>query len=89
MRGAIPLLPQYAFMAWCLVKHRDNFTFYLATLLGLLKKIVTGYKIWIFKYDPKEKHQSLQVKGSEYARPRRQNIKIKLLYSSLISFIFR
>jgi len=20
-------LPQYAFMAWCLVKHRDNFTF--------------------------------------------------------------
>jgi hypothetical protein len=20
--------PQYAFMAWCLVKHRDNFTFY-------------------------------------------------------------
>jgi len=24
------LLPQYAFMAWCLVKHRDNFTFTLA-----------------------------------------------------------
>jgi hypothetical protein len=23
------LTPQYAFMAWCLVKHRDNFTFYL------------------------------------------------------------
>jgi hypothetical protein len=29
MRGAIPLLPQYAFMAWCLVKHRDYFTFTL------------------------------------------------------------
>jgi hypothetical protein len=29
MRGAIPPLPQYVFMAWCLVKHRDNFTFYL------------------------------------------------------------
>jgi hypothetical protein len=27
MRGAILPLPQYAFMAWCLVKHRDNFTF--------------------------------------------------------------
>jgi hypothetical protein len=27
MLGAIPSLPQYAFMAWCLVKHRDNFTF--------------------------------------------------------------
>jgi hypothetical protein len=24
--GAIPPLPQYIFMAWCLVKHRDNFT---------------------------------------------------------------
>jgi hypothetical protein len=27
MRGAIPPLYQYVFMAWCLVKHRDNFTF--------------------------------------------------------------
>jgi hypothetical protein len=27
MRGAIPPLPQYAFMVWCLVKHRDNFSF--------------------------------------------------------------
>jgi hypothetical protein len=26
MRGAIPPLPQYAFMEWCLVKHMD-FTF--------------------------------------------------------------
>jgi hypothetical protein len=29
MRGAIPPLPQYVFMAWCLVKHRDKFTFYV------------------------------------------------------------
>jgi hypothetical protein len=28
MSGAIPPLPHYAFMTWCLVKHRD-FTFYL------------------------------------------------------------
>jgi len=27
MSGAIPPLPQYDLMAWCLVKHRDNFTF--------------------------------------------------------------
>jgi hypothetical protein len=27
MSGVIPSLPQYAFMAWSLVKHRDNFTF--------------------------------------------------------------
>jgi hypothetical protein len=29
MRGAIPPLPQYAFMAWRLVKHRDNFAFFV------------------------------------------------------------
>jgi hypothetical protein len=29
MRGAVPPLPQYGFMTWCLVKHRDNFTFFL------------------------------------------------------------
>jgi hypothetical protein len=29
MHGAIPPLPQYVFMVWCLVKHRDNFTFTL------------------------------------------------------------
>jgi hypothetical protein len=28
MSGAIPPLPVYVFMAWCLVKHRDNFTFF-------------------------------------------------------------
>jgi len=29
MSGAIPLHPHYAFIAWCLVKHRNNFAFYL------------------------------------------------------------
>jgi len=29
MRGAIPPLYQYVFMALCLVKHRDKFTFTL------------------------------------------------------------
>jgi len=28
MRGVISPLPQYVFMAWCLVKHRGNFTIY-------------------------------------------------------------
>jgi len=27
MCGAISPFPQYLFMAWCLVKHRDNFSF--------------------------------------------------------------
>jgi hypothetical protein len=34
MHIAIPPLPQYTFMAWCLVKHRDNFTFTLDIMLG-------------------------------------------------------
>jgi hypothetical protein len=29
IHGAIPPLPQYAFMAWCSVRHRKNFTFTL------------------------------------------------------------
>jgi hypothetical protein len=28
IRGAIPPVPKYVFMAWCLVEHRDNFTFH-------------------------------------------------------------
>jgi uncharacterized short protein YbdD (DUF466 family) len=36
MSVAIPPLPQYAFMAWCLVKkHRNNFTFTLHTGLAV------------------------------------------------------
>jgi hypothetical protein len=33
MRGAIPPLPQYVLMAWCVVKHRSNFTLLYFTLL--------------------------------------------------------
>jgi len=29
MSGAVHPLLQYVFMAWCLVKHRDNFTYFL------------------------------------------------------------
>jgi len=32
MSGAVPPLPQNSFRAWCLVKYRDNFYFYV--LLG-------------------------------------------------------
>jgi hypothetical protein len=34
-REAIPPLPQYAFMAWCLVKHRGNFTFFYLTTINI------------------------------------------------------
>jgi hypothetical protein len=35
MSGAIPLLPQYAFMAWSVKKHRDNLTFLLSVSLWI------------------------------------------------------
>jgi hypothetical protein len=35
MSGAILPLPQYAFMAWCSVKHRDNFTLFVTKDLQL------------------------------------------------------
>jgi hypothetical protein len=37
MRGVIPPLPQYVFMAWCLVKHRD-FTLSLLPLSLIHRK---------------------------------------------------
>jgi hypothetical protein len=39
MRGAIPPLRQYVFMAWCLIKHRDNFTFTLPVVLAVDARI--------------------------------------------------
>jgi hypothetical protein len=43
MRGAIPPLPQYVFMVWCLVKHRDNFTFTFYDTSGYENKITPIY----------------------------------------------
>jgi len=40
MRGAIPPLPLYVSMVWCLVKHRDNFTF--LPLHGLVPSAASG-----------------------------------------------
>jgi hypothetical protein len=47
MSGAIPPLPQYVFLAWCLVKYMDNFTLPYVTLLYLilLKDTVAATKV--------------------------------------------
>jgi hypothetical protein len=58
MDGAIPPLPQYAFMAWCLVKKKTlmencNFTFNIPhtyvdeypTALGFLSLVLTQF-VW-------------------------------------------
>jgi len=45
MSGAIPPLPQYAFIAWYLVKHRDNFTFtFIETYFCILRFVLFIYK---------------------------------------------
>jgi hypothetical protein len=46
MSGAIHSLPQYDFMAWCLLKHRDNFTFYLCRI-----NFITEYAENLFNYE--------------------------------------
>jgi hypothetical protein len=38
MRGAIPSLPHYVFMAWCLVKHKD-FTFTFIDVFSPIYKV--------------------------------------------------
>jgi hypothetical protein len=63
MRGAIIPLPQYAFMAWCLVKHRDNFTFtFTSVLVGTVERFSSSvyYKIQhLVSTCPKRKHETL------------------------------
>jgi hypothetical protein len=46
MRGVIPPLSQYALMAWCLVKHRDNYTF---TFICMTTGTVATNKLKDFK----------------------------------------
>jgi hypothetical protein len=42
MSGAIPILTQYALMAWCSVKRRDNFTFAFTFLILLFMSVKLG-----------------------------------------------
>jgi hypothetical protein len=43
MRGALPPLPQYVFMAWCLIKHRDNLLPFTCLEPGYLSGMALGY----------------------------------------------
>jgi hypothetical protein len=43
MRGAIPPLPQYAFMVWCSVEAQGQFYLYLYLLLGVIDQISHPY----------------------------------------------
>jgi hypothetical protein len=53
--GAIPPFPPYVFMAWCLVKHRDNFTFnFVTTSISVLGLILPPLQCvpWIMRPKP-------------------------------------
>jgi hypothetical protein len=44
-RGAILSLPQYVFMAWYFVMHRDNFTSYQSTVVEYKKDVKVKVKL--------------------------------------------
>jgi hypothetical protein len=61
MRGAIPPLLKYFFMAWYLVKHRDKFTLLYFTLLYFtLLYRSSSYKVYVFK-QKKDQFRSTKV----------------------------
>jgi hypothetical protein len=66
MRGAIPPLPQYVFMEWCLVKHGNYFTFYFHLRLGLvgLKTSVVTVSVGCPRKEPPTGVCSEYVKSS-------------------------
>jgi len=41
MRGSIPPLPHYVFMAWCLVEHRDIFTLFITLVVVVMMMMKT------------------------------------------------
>jgi hypothetical protein len=56
MSGAIHPLPQYVFMAWCLVKHRDNFTFYLLPFPVTISSFILEFTFLFIYYNFQEIH---------------------------------
>jgi hypothetical protein len=50
MSGAIPPFPQYVFMAWCLVKHRDDEDRDSLRKFGVLFHTGSAYRMRIFRW---------------------------------------
>jgi hypothetical protein len=71
MSGAIPPLPDYAFMAWCLVKHRNNFTF-----LPFTSECSQTSSVYVFP--PRVRDQ--------VSHPYKTTRKIIVLYISILNF---
>jgi len=56
MLGEIPPVPQCVFMAWCLVKYRDNFTFYLVRFIILFTRASQWSLFWARQIQSKSSH---------------------------------
>jgi hypothetical protein len=59
MHEAIPPIPQHAFMVWCLLKHRNIFTFY-----GLTSS-VSGYSVVVSFCDYGNNKHLGSIEGTE------------------------
>jgi hypothetical protein len=60
MRGAILLLPQYIFVAWCLFRYRNKFTFTL-TFTGTFREFLFVFK----SQDLESKSEKIQISDFE------------------------
>jgi hypothetical protein len=52
--------PQYFFMAWCLVKHRDNFTFHQNTEVN--SSTLSTIRIWVLLSHTNSRYKRLDDK---------------------------
>jgi hypothetical protein len=61
MGGAIPPLPQYVFIAWCLVKYRDNFTLYM-----LKRKLAQAVAFLVFEKSRRGRQYFLSIHSDDW-----------------------
>jgi len=65
--GAIPQLPQYIFMAWCLVKQRGNFTFIITYLYILDNQLPNSHALNQNLHRPGVSTENVSLQeGTEY-----------------------
>jgi hypothetical protein len=60
MRGAVTPLPQYVFMAWCLVKQRDNLSFFIFTCVAKLTEVIHFWKI-LYIYQTRDSSVGIEL----------------------------
>jgi hypothetical protein len=88
MRGAIPPLSQYVFMAWYLVKHRNNFTFIFLgcennfnrssrtqNVSSSFEKVKINLSLCLTKYDAMKTYPLLTRRSSRFSSSDRSIVK--------------